>query len=178
MQAWKELYLELAEQAAAIDGIKWVDLWHNQIGFMEDEHRFPAPAVFFAFRTLQVDDMAERMQNLRLQIEVYLFYETFSDTYIGSINQQSALDFLDLLNSIHTNFHGTTGENFSEMRRVGFSAVDTGNAGNLYQVIFECTLIDETAKKVYNAAETVEMDIENTGGVADELEYDLPQFDI
>jgi hypothetical protein len=176
MQAWDELYIELAEKAAEIEGIKWVDLWHNQVGFLEEEHAFPAPAIFLAFRSLDIEDMAELMQNVRLQVEVYLFYETFADTYKGAVNQQSALSFLKMLTDINVTFHGKTGNNYNEMRRVGFSAVDTGSTGNLYQVVFECTLLDETCKKVYHDAETEEIDIERGIDDAVDEDYQLPVF--
>ena len=159
MQAFKELYLEIANKVADIEGIKWVDLWHNQINFLEDEHQFPAPAVFLSFRSLAIEDLAEKMQNVSLQIEVYLFYETFADTYKGSVNQQSAFEFIELMKGIYVALHGTNGTNYDNMRRVGFSAVDTGGAGNLYQTIFECNFVDLAAKKTYTEAETDEITI-------------------
>ena len=35
------------------------------------------------------------------------------------------------------------------MRRIAFAPVDTGTAGNLYQVTFECKLNDSSAMKYY-----------------------------
>lgn len=159
MQNWKDLYIELAEKVSQIPGIEWVDLWHNQVNFLEDEHPFPTPAVFLSFRTMIVEDARENMQIMRLQVEAYLFYETFADTYKGSVNQGSALDFLDLMNSIYAKLHGTTGENYSEMRRTGFNPVDTGSAGNLYQITFECNAVDLAAKPVYEEAGILDMKV-------------------
>ena len=167
MQAFKQLYLELANKVADIEGIKWVDLWHNQINFLEDEHQFPAPAVFLSFRSLAIDDLAENIQEVNLQIEVYLFYETFADTYKGSINQDSALEFIELMEQIHIALHATIGTHYDNMRRVGFSAVDTGGAGNLYQTVFECQFVDLSAKKLYIEAETDEVNITNNNDVPD-----------
>ncbi|MFA9212493.1 MAG: hypothetical protein ACEQSR_01415 [Candidatus Methylacidiphilales bacterium] len=157
----KNLYLELAELLATITEIKWIDLWHNQVNFIEDEHEFPTPAVFLSFRALNADDMAQNIQNLELQVEVYLYFETFADTYKDSVNQESALAFLDILNKIYIKLQGTEGTNYQNMRRIGFNAVDTGGAGNLYQTVFNCTSTDFSAQKTYLEAETDELNIIN-----------------
>ncbi|WP_216647387.1 hypothetical protein [Chitinophaga sp. SYP-B3965] len=150
MQNWTDLYLELSELVAEkVPAIRWVDLWHNQISFLSDEHPFPAPAVFFGFRILETEDIGENVQDVKLQIDCYVYHETMADTYRGAWNQESALSFLGLINDTYAALHGTTGENYSKMRRIGFGAVDTGGAGNLYQQSFICYLRDYSAAKVY-----------------------------
>jgi hypothetical protein len=150
MQNWKDLYLELSSVIKTkIIEVKWIDLWYNQINFLETEHPFPSPAIFMNFRILNTSDLGEKVQNVKLQVDFYIFYETFADTYEGSHNQESALLFLDILNSVNATFHATSGENYSNMRRTGMSPVDTGNAGNTYVVNFECGLVDYSAMKEY-----------------------------
>lgn len=149
MQNWKDLYTELSQKIGAIEAIEWIDLWHNQINFLDDEHPFPTPAVFLGFRSNQMDDTGEKTQQVSLQIDVYLYYETFSDTYKGSANQESALGFLESLNNLNAILHASQGENYSSMRRTAFNPVDTGGAGNLYQATYECLLVDYSAQKEY-----------------------------
>jgi hypothetical protein len=153
MENWQNLYLELAEKLstdlddnelefynklntiAEHDGkspIRWLDLWHNQVNFLEDELQFPTPAVFLSFRSKNVQDLGDKLQEMVLQIDCYLFYETFSNSFQGSFNQEDALNFIGLLDFINARLHATTGENYSAMRKVGFAPEDTGNAGNLY----------------------------------------------
>ncbi len=142
MQNWTHLYTELATKITDhLPEVEWVDLWHNQVNFLEDEHPFPTPAVFLNFRSLQIDDAGKKVQQVRLQVDCFLFYETFADTYNGSSNQESALAFLQLLNDLYALLHGSSGENYSSMRRIAFNPVDTGNAGNLYQLSFECLFL-------------------------------------
>lgn len=161
MQNWKDLYLELCEMAKSkVEEIKWQDLWHNQINFLAEEHPFPAPAIFFSFRTLGTSDMGEKVQNVSLQVDMYLFYETFADTYHESWNQSSALAFLDILSKVYATFHGTSGNNYSNMRRTGFSPIDTGGAGNTYLQTFECTLIDYAALKIYADSTVEDVDVQ------------------
>ena len=118
MENWQNLYLELAEKLstdlddnelefynklntiAEHDGkspIRWLDLWHNQVNFLEDELQFPTPAVFLSFRSKNVQDLGDKLQEMVLQIDCYLFYETFSNSFQGSFNQEDALNFIGLL---------------------------------------------------------------------------------
>ena len=86
-------------------------------------------------------------QEINLQVDFYLFYETFADTYNGAFNQESALEFLHSMDELHTTFHGLSGKNFSAMRRIGFAPEDTGGAGNLYRISFSCIMQDTGAMK-------------------------------
>lgn len=176
MESWSDLYLEMAEILAAdlseeekemygslntLQGyedktpVRWTDLWRNQVNFLSEELNFPTPAVFLSFRTKQVDDLAEKVQQITLQIDCYLFYETFSEIFHGSFNQDDAIQFLKLLNFINGRFHGSSGSNYNSMRKVGFNPEDTGGAGCLYKIVFECIIRDESAaQKVDDGAFT------------------------
>lgn len=148
MQNFKELYIELSEKlTAAIPAIEWMDLWNSQIYNLEGEHPFPAPAVFLAFRSNRMDDAGVKLQKVQLQVDVFLFYETFLDTFKGAYNQEEALAFLDIMDDINKQLHGSSGTGYSNMRRVSFSPVDTGGAGNLYNISYTCELMDYSAVK-------------------------------
>ncbi len=149
-------YLEIAQRITDHrPDIKWVDLWHNQVGFLQEEHNFETPAVFLAFRILgDPQDIGEGVQQAKYQIDMYYFYETFLDTGQDSINRNDALVYLEEINALYALFHGYSGTAFSEMRRIGLRPVDTGTAGNLYVQSFECILHDEAAKKLYNLGKT------------------------
>lgn len=150
IQNWTELYKELcALVTEKLPAIQWQDLWHNQVGFLEEEHPFTTPAVFYAFTIVNTNDLSEGVQDIDLQVDIYTFYETMDDTYDGSYNQDSALGFLDTISDLYRLLHGRTGEYYSEMRRIGFRAVDTGSAGNLYVQNFTCKMRDVTAMPVY-----------------------------
>lgn len=146
MQNWKDLYKELGDKLTTIPGLKWVDLWHNQINFLDNEHTFPTPAVFLAFRSLVIRDASDKIQDVDVQVDVYLFYETFLDTFNGAYNQDGALEFLDMLTQIHALLHGSQGTHFQNMRRTYFGPVDTGNSGNLYLSQYACKLLDTSAQ--------------------------------
>uniref|UniRef100_UPI0039A77088 hypothetical protein n=1 Tax=Ornithobacterium rhinotracheale TaxID=28251 RepID=UPI0039A77088 len=161
MENWQDLYKELAEKITdKMPQISWVDLWHNQVSFLADEHRFNTPAVFIGLRSSRIEDVGERVQLVHLQVDLYLFYETYLDTFHGAYNQTGALEFTLSLEQLHGLFHGTEGVNYSSMRRVDFAPIDTGGAGNLYKITFECILNDKSAEKYYEDTQ-IRADIES-----------------
>lgn len=150
MENFKEIYKEVADKIMnSAPAIKWLDLWNSQVYNLEGEHPFPAPAVFLAFRSNNMSDAGVKVQNVELQVDVFLFFETFADTYNGSWNQEEALDFLDNLDLINKALHGSSGNTYTGMSRISFSPVDTGGAGNLYSVTYKCNAIDYSAAEVY-----------------------------
>ena len=160
IQNFTELYKELCQKVTdAIPEIEWQDLWHNQINFLDQEHSFPTPALFYAIRILNTEDLHERAQDCNVQIDVYHYFETFDDTYQGSYNQESALAFLDNCTKVHQLLHASTGESYSAMSRVAFTPVDTGGAGNLYRQSFTCKLRDLSAIKQFNTVIPGEVDV-------------------
>lgn len=160
MNPWKELYTELADIITGnVSEIQWADLWHEQVQYLTAELPFPTPAVFIGFQTLQMDDKGELIQNCNTQVDIYLFYETFSDTYQGSYNQTSAFDFLDSLSNIHALLHGTSGNTYSSMQRIEMRREDTGGAGNLYRISFSCIVEDAGAMMAPVKQEVNELEI-------------------
>jgi len=163
MENFKDLYKEHeAIITNKLPEIKHVDLWHEQVGFLQSEHPFKAPAVFFAYRILKAEDQGEKTQNVTLGIDVYYYYETFADTHRRSKKQNKALDFLDTLTKIHAVFHGSSGTNYCEMRRVGFQPVETGTANILYVQRFECIIVDSSARVLFEDVPNEDIDIQIT----------------
>jgi len=175
MQNWKDLYIELAEQLSdKIPAIKYFDLWHNQVNFLSEEHHFPSPALFFDFRIIEAKDSGNMVQTVKLQVDTYLFYETFADTYKGSHNQSTAVQFLEILNEVYGHLHAKSGNNYSEMRHNALQSIDTGGAGNTYRIGFECTLQDYAAQNIYIDGTVSDVDI--IPGDSPDLVDEMPIF--
>ena len=160
MEYWSDLYLELSQKITDnLPGIEWCDLWHEQVNYLTAELPFPTPAVFIAFNLLNADDKGMKGQLCNTQIDFYLFYETFSDTYAGSINKESAINYLKQLTEIHKLFHATSGDNYFEMRRVDMKREDSGDAGNLYRISFQCMVDDMSATHDFNEETVTDISI-------------------
>lgn len=168
MESWSNLYLEMAGILAAdltekeivkfgnlnmISGyenktpIRWMDIWNNQVNFLSSELEFPAPAVFFSYRTIGIVDLGEKAQQITLQIDCFYFYESFTNSFNGSFNQDQAIRFLKVMDFINSRFHATSGTNYNSMRKIGFNPEDTGGTGNLYKIVFECIIRDDSASE-------------------------------
>jgi len=176
MQYWTELYLELANKIKDnLTQIEWVDLWHEQVSYLTSELPFPTPAVFISFNMLNADDKGMKGQLCNTQIDFYLFYETFSDTALGSINQDSALDFLKQLTKIHKLFHATSGTNYFSMRRVDMKREESGGAGNMYRISFQCDVDDMSAMPDITEQEVSEINLLR-GNISIEQQNQMPGY--
>jgi hypothetical protein len=179
MNYWTELYKEIAEKITGkLPEIKWVDLWHDQVSFLTSELPFDTPAVFIGFSTVAIDDRSLLIQDCDTQIDMYLFFETFSDTYHGSYNKERALGYLDTLTRLHALFHGRSGTNYSEMRRVDMRREESGDAGNLYRISFQCKVVDYSAQVLYDQMQDPSRELEITKGDAPALEDTPPLYDV
>ncbi|MDR1456004.1 MAG: hypothetical protein LBJ01_10165 [Tannerella sp.] len=166
MQYWTELYKEIAERITGkMPEIVWIDLWHDQISFLTEELPFDTPAVFISFSTVALDDRGGLVQDCDTQIDMFLFHETFSDTYATSGNQDRALDFLNTLTRLHAIFHGKNGTNYSGMRRVDMRREESGGSGNLYRISFQCVVTDYSAQDIFIETEDParELEVEKDG---------------
>lgn len=160
----EDLSPELAAELAAVPDVEYIDLWHEQIDHLDEEHPFPTPAVFVAFNTLDTEDNGVLVQDMKLQLDLYVFWETFSDTYDGAVMQEEALNYLNLLTVLNVLFHGYTSDNFSTLRKTGFQRMDSGGAGNLYRVSFECPVRDYSAQELHGIADMADRDITVSDG--------------
>lgn len=141
---YKELSVKITDN---MNRIRWVDLWNSQVYNLDREAPFPAPAIFMAFRSNSMESLGTKMQKVQLQVDFFLFYETFLDTFKGAYNMDEALSYLEDLDELNALMHGSSGEHYSNMQRINFSPVDTGGAGNLYSVTYTCDFVDRSAQK-------------------------------
>ncbi|MDU1892744.1 MAG: hypothetical protein E6767_18850 [Dysgonomonas sp.] len=179
MQYWTELYKEIAEKInGKLPEIEWVDLWHEQISFLTSELPFDTPAAFIGFSSVNIDDRGILVQDCNTQIDIYLFYETFSDTYWGSYNQDRALDFLNTLTRLHALFHGRSGENYSNMRRVDMRREESGGSGNLYRISFQCLVTDYSAQVLYEEMQDANRELEIKKGDCPSMEEQSPLYEV
>lgn len=165
-------YSELRERMENTPEIEHIDMWHDQISFLDEEHPFPSPSVFIEFNTLGIEDEGLLVQRLHTQIDLRLFYETFSDTYEGAIMREQALAFLDLLTLLGMMLHGKSGKNFGTLRRTHVGREESGGAGNLYRISFECEIIDYTTMEFTSHVDMKDREMEISNGNLPELGKD------
>ncbi len=179
MEAWTDLYNEIAQRInKRIPEIEWVDLWHEQVSYLTEELPFPTPAVFISFSTNSCEDLGLLIQECDMQVDLYLFFETFGDTYQGSCNQGSATEYLSLLTKLHSCFHGVNGLHFQQMRRVDMRREDSGGSGNLYRISFNCNVEDVSAQVEFNENTVNEITVSDAPINRPVVSEDNPLFDV
>lgn len=171
-------YEEIRERMREAPEIEHIDMWHEQISFLEEEHAFHTPAVFIEFNTLGIEDEGVQVQRLHTQIDFRLYYETFSDTYEGALMQQEALSFLELLTLLGMMFHGRSGKTFGTLRRTHVGREDSGGAGNLYRISFECDIIDYSTITMCNCVDMQDKEINIEDEKIPEQQEEQPLYDI
>lgn len=170
-------YTDLRKSMENTPDIEYIDMWHEQISFMEEEHQFPSPAVFIEFNTLGIEDEGLLVQRLHTQIDFRLFYETYSDTSEGAIMQEEALAFLDLLTLLGMMFHGRTGKTFGTLRRTFVGREESGGAGNLYRISFECDIMDYTTMELSSLVDMKNREIKiSNEGTPEKIEDEEPLY--
>lgn len=159
-------YAELRERLEAVPELEHIDLWHDQVNYLSEEHPFPTPAAFLEFNTLQVDDAGELMQTTTLQVDIHIFYETFCDSYEGAVMQGEALTYMDLLLLTGLMFHGRSGTHFHQMRRTGTMREESGGAGNLYRISFETNISEFSGLNLFSTKEMGDREISIEKGIS------------
>lgn len=141
------MYLELADLITGrVDEVEWLDLWSDQITYLDEQYAFPFPAVFLSFRTESMATLPDDIQTIDAYLELTVASHTLADSYEGSFNQETALAFMELLNALHVQLQGTSGNNFSALDRVGMVPVETGGNIIVYRMTYRMQLQDYSAQ--------------------------------
>lgn len=118
----KEFYLAVSERLLSIEGepIKYVDLWNNNVEYIEQETGWPRPAVFVEFRPVMWERMTTRGANeyqARAEIRLHIVTDwngSASSEHSDEARQQT-IEALDLSEQIHAALLGLTGEHFGDL---------------------------------------------------------------
>lgn len=118
----KEFYLAVSERLLSIEGspIQYVDLWNNNVEYIEQETGWPRPAVFVEFRPVMWERMTTRGANeyqARAEIRLHIVTDwngSASSEHSDEARQQT-IEALDLSEQIHAALLGLTGEHFGDL---------------------------------------------------------------
>lgn len=118
----KEFYLAVSERLLSIEGspIQYVDLWNNNVEYIEQETGWPRPAVFVEFRPVMWERMTTRGANeyqARAEIRLHIVTDwdgSASSEHSDEVRQQ-AIEALDLSEQIHAALLGLHGDHFGDL---------------------------------------------------------------
>lgn len=151
-QDWLEAYKELCniinnptDAEKGMPEVKHIDLWHEQIDYEENEYPWPAESVFIEFAMNNISTTGLKVQDLDCVITFFYVFDTLSDTYHKSSNQETAIAFGTGLKRLHRLLQGTTKDNFSSLDRVAFRRVPAPQYLMVYAQSYRCIIRDESA---------------------------------
>lgn len=160
----KEFYLAVSERLMSIEGnpIKYVDLWNNNVEYIEQETNWPRPAVFVEFLPVRWERMTQRSAGeyqARAEIRLHIVTD-----WIGSASTQydettrlEAIEALDLSEQIHRAMLGLAGDHFGDVEIQ--ASVTNHNHDELIEnvEVYQVTFVRSIEKKLVKV--TVPMDI-------------------
>ena len=118
----KEFYLAVSERLLSIEGspIKHMDLWNNNVEYIEQETDWPRPAVFVEFRPVMWERMTTRGANeyqARAEVRLHIVtdWQGSASSDCGEEARLEAIGALDLSERIHAALLGLTGEHFGDV---------------------------------------------------------------
>ncbi|GHT15077.1 hypothetical protein AGMMS4956_14280 [Bacteroidia bacterium] len=109
----KQLYNFISDLLRAIDGepVKHIDIWNNQIAFIEDEQPFATPAVFIEFAPIRWNFVG----GTTYEADITFTLHVVTDSRVK--RWSDVILVFDLLDVIHSVLHGAQLENTSQIIR-------------------------------------------------------------
>jgi len=146
-QNWGEAYKELSQliidPTGPLSEIKHVDLFFEQINNQDEEYPFPEHSVFIDFNADKIETTGKNVQDMNMIVTFYHAFDTLSDSFEGSDNQTTALEFINVNRKIHKLLQGKHGVHFSKLDRVAFGRYRTDSRGVIcYFQSYACIIRD------------------------------------
>lgn len=134
----------------ALPSIKWIDKYNSQILNLAKELPIPYPAIFLQFVTFNWTTASNKVQKGSGIIRVYVAFENYADSYLGSVNQDKALAFFEFNQEVYKALEGTSGPGFTGLSRV----TDTEDVDHDMLILsvtdYSTQLLDDSADETKN----------------------------
>ena len=110
----KELYMMICERLKSIEDveIKHIDLWNNNVDYIEQEDGWERPAVFVEFMPLNWEVLKGGEYRSVAEVRLHVVTDWAGSAADGSELQAESLAMLDLSKKIHQVLCGMSGESF------------------------------------------------------------------
>lgn len=170
----KKLYLKLIEWLTSSGIVKHVDLWNENVQYIEEEQPWECPAVFVEFLPIQWQSLPHGVQeatiNFRLHIITRVVEPTSAENIIlpaegepAADNQylNGGLEYLDLLEQINALIHCQNSPALGINTITRIQSVTNHNHEEMLESIedYSVHVVDDSA---YNGGETTTITITTT----------------
>lgn len=133
-------YLTINEKLKELNTFKTSDLWKGQVTTSATIKSNPVvyPASFVSIGAIQWEDMTMNIQEGKLKIMLYLFFNKYGDTFDGASDQLDSLEILDTLNDVVEKTQWLSAENhFTELTQTNEQDVTERYGRPAYILTFE-----------------------------------------
>lgn len=163
-QDWTEAYKELCTHIKSkVTEIKHIDLWFEQLNNLGDEYPFPNHSLFIDINADEITTLAKNVQEMNCIISFYHMFNTLSDTFEGSTNQNTALEFMGVNKKLHSNLQGVSGLNFSPLDRITNRRFPLPEGWLIVRVQeYRCLITDYSAWKEYTEHTVTAIGLDNS----------------
>ncbi len=113
----KQLFKAIAERIKQqVPGIKFIDLWNEQLAEITANTAWPTPSVFIEFEQYDVRQLANHIYMADVPIRLHIITRT-KPYARGSEDRKldEALDYFDLIDQVHAAICTLAGDNFSTL---------------------------------------------------------------
>ena len=142
----KELETYLKQQ---IPALKWFDKDKGQFENISN-HVMPFPAILFSYGNTPYTTMGNKVQKGAVTLRFRIGYENYADSFIGSINQEKALDFFEFNEAVYKALQGLSTTYLRNLER-STDEDDTDHKNVIVTIMeFTGTLIDDSAEEGKN----------------------------
>lgn len=120
----KQLYLALIQRLKEIKNengeqtFKHLDLWNEQVVFLEQEEPFDLPAVFIEFLPIQWQTANDGAQTSVAQFRLHVITSSKGSARDGSAYQAESLELFDLIESVNHALFKLSGDGFRATQRI------------------------------------------------------------
>lgn len=112
----REIYETLTGRLLATGKVKYVDLWNQNVEFIEQESAWPTPAVFIEFSPIEwgANHQGE-LYFTESSVVLHIVTEWLGGTSNLDVDKDNHLEMLDVMDAIHKALRYVNGEHFKGM---------------------------------------------------------------
>ena len=135
-------YLNELEEEVTGSRLPWAELNRGQIQHLTKELGIPLPAVLISFPEINYSQLGAGLTEGDVIVRITSLFESFADSYFGSVNQDIALQYLEFNDLLFQTLEGLKGATFSNLTRTNETEDDDYDFLIITNTDYTCTLLE------------------------------------
>lgn len=139
MSIRKIIHNALEGKIKATSKFNWIDVWKAQVGKAES-YPFNFPAAFISTKRITWQDMVMNVQEGKVEIDVWLFFEEFGDTFEGATDKDTSFEDIETVELIANDLQWTEEDPFKELTLIAEEDISERYQRPAFKLTFETIL--------------------------------------